>query len=468
MKIQRKAFLLSLIMLMSFCPKIHADNDGSASENNKYVFDGNNVLHTKTDSGFTNGKPREKGDPHYGWKLGDFYVTGFTKVETDSDGTPIFLKNAGDTITLSFDLLENKNSLNGNEDIILHYDTKAYDEYFQTDVYQHSMGLLVIRETNYKNEIMEPIIFESFLEDAKKKTDKQVNLFEEGDYEFALDYELEVDGSVLGLGLIDKDSYEDYRLFFKFKVRNGNCMIFPRALNGDELTNGSYSSDGFFLDFAKTRYLDVDVKYIVLVEGKDGLVEDVRYNRPATDGEQYTRSGIYEITARNDYVSDPLVKRIYVGDDPSIKMIALDGMTLDQVNEQLYPEETVISETSIKIPVAPSETNSSTKTTEANNSKFLVLLLAIVSVFLVTAVFVVFILMKKNKSKKDVLDFAIGEVNNDNSENSLSDKEVDAGASTVDKMYQNINDTAKEDTKTERSSDQMGLEESIEKKEGEK
>ena len=46
-----------------------------------------------------------------------------------------------------------------------------------------------------------------------------MRFFEEGDYEVALDYQITKDK------LFDQSSH--YRIFFKFSVRNGNCMVYP-------------------------------------------------------------------------------------------------------------------------------------------------------------------------------------------------------------------------------------------------
>ncbi len=422
MKQVKKTILMSLLVLAMISPKIMADNDGTASSDNEYQFSGYDIVHTGTTNGYSGNDPIEKGDDHYGWKLGDFYVTGFTSYITDSDGTVVFLKNAGDDVKLSYRLLQDPECLNDDEDLEIHSDGKAWDEYFQTKTYQNSKGLLIIRQTDYQNRVGEPLIYEAFLDGLTKGADTEVHLCEEGDYEVALDYEIEVDGSYIGI--IDKDTFEDYRQFFKFKVRNGNCMIFPLDLSGNELTNESYSPDGFVIDFARSRYLSIDVKYMVLVEGRNGLVEDVRYNRPAADGEKYDQSGIYEITIKNLYTQTVMTKTIYVGDDPSIKMMAIDGMSIDEVNESLYPTETeevvkptepiepadtseVIDET-VETVIPESESKITTVETselvyaeenEETDNRIIVIACAVGAVVLVALISIIVAIVKKNKKK---------------------------------------------------------------------
>lgn len=143
-----------------------------------------------------------------------------------------------------------------------------------------------------------------------------ISINEEGDYEVALDYRLRKDrGGFLGLSSLLKN----YKISFKFSVRNGNCMLFPMDVaTNSELKNEFVAENGFYLDLARSRYLNINVKYITLTEGASGLVEDIRFNRPARDGETYTKEGIYILTAMNEYTGEQTTKKIYVGTDPKL------------------------------------------------------------------------------------------------------------------------------------------------------
>ena len=128
----------------------------------------------------------------------------------------------------------------------------------------------------------------------------------------------------------------DYRIFFRFSVRNGNCMVFPfDTQTGAELTNASSTPNGFSLDLARSRYLDIQVKRTVMTYSADGPVEDVRFNRPARDGEQYTQEGIYTITVRNRYTGEETVKTIYVGTDELLRAHVATGIPIDELSRQL-------------------------------------------------------------------------------------------------------------------------------------
>lgn len=268
-----------------------------------------------------------KDDPHYGWDLGSFFVSGYTDKVKKPDGNMVFLKNLGDKVTLSFHLNQDINKLNGNDKLSITADREGSDQYFETPTMDFGRGTLIIRHTDYKNEKSEPTIYTNYLEsNTSLGADTIVKLFEEGDYEVALDYQ------VTNNQLIDKTAH--YRNFFKFSVRNGNCMVYPFDLvTGSELANTSITENGFYLDLAKSRYLKINLKREILTEGANGLVEDTRFNGPARDGAKYTDEGIYTITVSNEYTDQSTVKKIYVGTNKVLKAHMTSGLDIVEINK---------------------------------------------------------------------------------------------------------------------------------------
>lgn len=113
-------------------------------------------------------------------------------------------------------------------------------------------------------------------------------------------------------------------------------MAFPMNLKtNEELTNTAIAENGFYLDLAKSRYLDVNIKREVLNDGANGLVEDVRFNRPAKDGDQYAEEGIYTITVKNKYTDQTTEKIIYVGDNDVLKAHVVTGLSVKDIQEQV-------------------------------------------------------------------------------------------------------------------------------------
>lgn len=303
----------------------------------------------------------DKDDPHYGWELGNFFVSGYTDEITDSNGNMIFLKNVGDKVVLWFKLNENIDSLNGQKSLSITADTEGYDQYFETSKMNFGRGALIIRYTNHNNVKAEPTIYTNYLEaNATAGADTKVQLFEEGDYEVALDYEITNDQLI--------DTIGHYRIFFKFSVRNGNCMVYLFDVEtGSELTNSSLTENGFRLDLAKSRYLKVNIKREVLKDGADGLVEDTRFNGPAKDGAEYTDEGVYTITVDNEYTDQSTVKKIYVGTNSVLKAHIATGLSIPEINDLVKQGATISDDGSIQLPEPTLSIEETGKTEKASS-----------------------------------------------------------------------------------------------------
>lgn len=345
--------------------------------------------------GYSGSSEIKKDDVHYGWDIGQFFVSGYTDKVKESDGNIVFLKNVGDTVTLWFNLQQDINKLNGDEDLKITADTEGFDQYFETPRINFGKGTLIIRYTDYNNNSSEPQIYTKYLEaNATVGSNTKVQLFEEGDYEIALDYEVTSDE------LIDK--VEHYRIFFTFSVRNGNCMVYPLDVStGSELTNSSMTENGFMLDLAKSRYLQINVKREILTESADGLVEDTRANGPAKDGAKYVDEGIYTITATNQYTNQTTTKKIYVGTNNVLKAFMTSGLSIEEINKLVSEGATIDDEGIITL-----STNGKIKedinvsASQKNSNNIGGLIVAIVVVLAVALSVVIIAVWKKRKNDK--------------------------------------------------------------------
>ena len=307
-------------------------------------------VRVKNFDGYFGEEQIDKNDIHYGWNLGNFFVSGYTDEVTGADGNMVFLKNVGDKVTLWFKLNQNINGLNGKENLSITADTEGYDQYFETPKMDFGRGVLIIRYTDHNNVKAEPTIYTNYLEaNAAVGADTKVQLFEEGDYEVALDYEVTSDE------LIDKVGH--YRIFFKFSVRNGNCMVYPFDVKtGSELTNSAMTENGFRLDLAKSRYLKINLKRETLKDSADGLVEDTRFNGPAKDGVEYTDEGIYTITVSNEYTGQFTTKKIYVGTNNVLRAYMTTGLSISEINNLVKDGATISDDGTIQLAaVKPAE-----------------------------------------------------------------------------------------------------------------
>ena len=310
-------------------------------------------INTGKDNGYSGNEPIDKDDPHYGWNIGYFYVNGYTRETAAADQTPVFLKNVGDKVTLWFHLSEDITRLRGNELLTISEDTNGYDRAFEIEQSNFKHGALIIQYTNSQGEAQEPIVYTDYLAaNARTGTDTRVQLFEEGDYVVSLDYEIKSMGGAFN----QFASYTDYKILFKFSIRNGNCMVYPfDSLTGSELADNAITENGFKLDMAKSKYLTIDVQRSVLVVGTDGcLTEDVRFNRPAKDGETYTSEGIYTFKVTNLYTGETTTKTIYIGSNGYLRALSAAGMSIAELNAEIGKGAIVHEDGTIEV-IGPTE-----------------------------------------------------------------------------------------------------------------
>lgn len=370
------------------------------NENGEQVFYFNSVVNTGKDNGYSKADSIGAKDPHFGWTLGRFVVSGFTSVNRD-ENNPVFLKNVGDKVKLSFRLEQDIDNLNGDKNLTIASDNNGYDEYFGIPKTDFGRGTLITRHKDYKNLEGTPQVYTNYLAAGLSiNADTTVQLCEEGDYEVALDYEIKKTTKFLGAPIPD---YTNYRIFFKFSVRNSNCMVYPfDVTTKTELTNTSITENGFYLDLARTRYLDVNVKKIVMVEGPNGITEDVRFNRSAKDGDMYTEEGIYVITAKNKETNEQTEKRIYVGTDSVMKAHVVTGMSINEINDLVRLGATIdkngnIDKSTMNINNGDTDINSEevTKPNEKKNSAAPVIIIIVILVVLAAGATAFLILKKK-------------------------------------------------------------------------
>ncbi|WP_347375448.1 hypothetical protein [Dorea sp. YH-dor228] len=401
----------------------------NANANSSNVYYLGEVVNAGKDTGFSENNEITKKDPHYNWTLGSFSVNGYTRVITN-DGNPIFLKTVGDEVVLDFQLEQDIDALNNDKSLMIANDKKAYDNLLYKDETAFGRGALIIRKTDaYQNKKGTSQLYTDYLSGVKVGANTQVEICEEGDYEVALDYSIR--DKKITVPFIDKtirSTYNDYKIYFTFSVRNGNCMVFPfDVATGEELTNKAITENGFYLDLAKSRYLEINVKKEVLREGATGLTEDVRFNKPASDGEKYTDEGIYTITVSNPYTEEETVKKIYVGTNSVLKAymttgyaisdiqsLLKDGATIDDDGNITIPEKVEkpkvvenVSESAIVLNEAnddaeEKESVSAEKDNKDDEAQFATNSMVGGSICIVLALFIVYLFVKKKKKDKKV------------------------------------------------------------------
>lgn len=276
---------------------------------------------TGMDNGYSGRKAVETDDVHSGWKIGQFFINGFSgnahfyQDDQSKKENPIFLKNVGDKVTLWFHLDQKDiESLNGDEHLSIVSDEKGSDRDLNVNPQNFKRGALIVKFTDYQNNTRTNVYTDYLAAAATTTANTKVQLFEEGDYEVALDYEIK-DNSPLAWKIPKPAKTTAYRVSFKFSVRNSNCMVYPMDLKTGSELRTFYTENGFRLDLARSRYLDLSIKKRVLTS--DGL--DLRESQISDEKDDFTDEGIYEFTVKNNITDDKVTKTIYVGTNNLLK-----------------------------------------------------------------------------------------------------------------------------------------------------
>ena len=387
------AFIISNLSVLSVF--------AAEQNNNGQTYSLGETVKTNHDKGYSGEKEIGENDPHYGWELGSFFAEGFTASTNDSNNNTVFLKNPDDKVKLMFTLKQDINKLNGDENLTISEDKNGYDEVLGVEMTNFKHGALIIRKTNFEGSQEEPVIYTDFLsEKCSLNSATEVENFDEGDYEVALDYEIESNPrKVFGLSIVP--TYSDYRIAFNFSVRNGNCMVFPFDVKTKaELSNTSITENGFYLDMEKSRYLDINIK----CETINDDTMDTLFSGFAKDGEEYTDEGIYTITVSNKYTGELTTKKIYVGDDEIAKAVVANGLTVKEIKEYIKNGATIDKNgiitlaTNETVAAASGTTHAPTESTvseKPGSFSFLYAVIPIAAAVLIAAVLIITVRIKK-------------------------------------------------------------------------
>lgn len=303
----------------------------------KNAYEFSTVCRVDNQDGFDNPVRLSSDDPHIDWCVGKFYVSGYTDVIRDKndDTVPIFLKVPGDRAALWFNLEQELDKCDGKTDIKVEATDSGSDKYFGTPTIKNfGRGTLIVRKKDKTNH-PERYIYTNYLEaSATTGANTRVDLYEEGDYEVALDYQLHYDKPFV-FGTTSTKTLA-YQVFFKFKVRNGDISAFIRDVDTNQfITNANVAEKGFYIDVANSQYLNMTIKREVLSEGLNGLVEDTKFSAVAKEGRNYTEEGIYTVTVKNLVTDDSITKTVYVGNRDIMLAHMKTGMPISEINEKV-------------------------------------------------------------------------------------------------------------------------------------
>lgn len=406
--------ILTVTMALMCVPTL-AFAEGETADATKYYL--GETVNAGKDTGYSEDNAIEKDDIHYSWELGRFVVSDYTRV-ADEGGTPVFLKNVDDEVTLSFNLEQDINSLNGNGDVTIDTDPNGYDQRLGIPQQDFGRGTLIIRYTDYQNNKHEPTVYTNYLDGVQQGADTVVKTFEEGDYEVVLDYSIKNvnHGRLPWVNVEVFPGVSDYTMRFKFKVRNGNCMAYPFDVKtGDELSNTAFTENGFRLDLARSRYLNIDVKKELLADNGNELAQDTRFNKPARDGEEFTDEGVYTFTVSNQYTGQSVEKRIYVGTDDVLKAYVTTGKPVSEIQAMIRDGATVADDGTIVkagktiVEAEPQPTDEGASAADQSEQGGGIGILPIAAIAVIVVLALVFVLRGRGKKRAKASDSPDGD-----------------------------------------------------------
>lgn len=272
-------------------------------------------------------------DVHFGWEMGQFFMGGYAEMRQDPENKDnvLFLKTRENKLVFWYHLNQNVEKCNENENLSVSYEGKGVDQRFNERLPEIKRGILIIRKKNPDNTKDEPVTYTDFLKACgSPNADVKIQLFEEGDYEVALDYVLRNDNKkVVGKSVLPKKTH--YTNYFSFSVRNSNSMIqLKDTETGLELFNHDVTKNGFALNFNGSKYLKVNIERKKLGKHGNEYVWDTVRNIAAKDGDSFKSEGLYSITIENA-IGEVTEKTIYVISPEAYERYRNDNLPIETV-----------------------------------------------------------------------------------------------------------------------------------------
>jgi hypothetical protein len=308
---------LMAIALPAFATEVVPKNSNYSG--NVFVFPDLKVASDNT--GYANAASLGDGDPLLGVDTVEICVNNFSSTLV-KDNQRVFLKSNPDIPTVNINVkMDNLDNIGETGSFL------TSDSYTVVPSYGYrgkiGRGLLIVEFTDCQGN--KKIYPTPDLFDVLKENDGllPMSIGEEGKYRVAVLFEagryVKSVKKWKNPFYYKKQAVYEYRNYIveaEFSVFNGNTIIYPMDSNGNELTNGSVVDQGFYLDFASSKNLQVQVKREILAsENRLKETSDVRFNTVGVDKRFYSAPGIYTITTKNQITEATTTVRILVSDE---------------------------------------------------------------------------------------------------------------------------------------------------------
>ena len=368
----------------------------SANNGNSYSY--SQLMGCSDGSGYANAKALAVGDPLVGVNVAEIKLSNFSST-TIKYGKRYFLKTVPDVPVLSIGLKTDLNNLGGsgawvNED----GDTRIPDYGFVGNI---GYGWLGISYTDYQGKVQTVAIKDVFKKVKNNTSFTPAWFGTEGSYKISLCFEAKRQTGTYknwhNPFYYTNDptyGYTNYRIDAQFEIRNANAQVFAFDSKGNELQNGSVCSE-FTLDFANSRYLQINIKREVAVNSNE-LMEstDVRFNSVGVDKRTYNTPGVWTVTARNEVTGDSTIRRILViASNDTEEANALKAATSKKYSEF---SSLTVKQNNESVSSSGKTTISESKNTSENKDGIVVAIIVSATVIVLAVIISTIILKKKS------------------------------------------------------------------------
>ena len=221
------SLLLAAIILFTCMSKTII---GAAESSEERYYIKTTTFDAGLDEGYAPRKPIKKDNPHYGWDIGRFYLTGFRSY-TVIDGVPVFYKYIEQSMYLHFQIEKDIERLDTKGLLSISDIYFGYDADFGIPYGSFKRGALFVQRTAHhtgeKDKVREFYDFLGAMSNGFNTSFLQIDY--NGIYDVALDYTIEESKR--------KDSHDkqywDFKVPFRFKVvdidKSGNYVYRDRS-----------------------------------------------------------------------------------------------------------------------------------------------------------------------------------------------------------------------------------------------
>lgn len=214
-------YAASLVLLIMVCASFQAAYaDGGAGEpapSDEQRYQMGSTVNAGMDIGFVGAEEIKSGDPHSGWEIGEFFLSGYGSVSHHGEVVEFRVPKGG-SVGLWFQLWQNIDMLNADPGFSISDDVNGEDIEMGVSEQDFGRGALIVARKGWDSSEEEIEVTPDYLsEHASLGQVCEVGCFSAGHHRVSLDYELREDVLVF-LEFSVLPEFCNYKIAFEFDV----------------------------------------------------------------------------------------------------------------------------------------------------------------------------------------------------------------------------------------------------------